>query len=179
METQWKFSCQRNDAFLLLPQTPVIKDEECVVPPRRSAVSETLKPVPSSTHNHSQVRAQTFARMMLDVDINWGSWPLTTWLDALCCFLLIGWLDNGMNSECALQEDILTWCSTSRYLFSVAVELCQNVEERDLRDDQLLFLVLVERRCGQVEREVQKRGLQHLLLILLLLQQRLLLFCRL
>lgn len=65
------------------------------------------------------------------------------------------------------------------YLLRVAVELPQDVEERDLRDDQLLLLVFIERRRGQVEGEVEERGLQHLLLVLLLLQEGFFLFCRL
>lgn len=64
-------------------------------------------------------------------------------------------------------------------LLCAAIELVEDVEERNLRDDELLLLVLVQRGGRQVEGQKQEGGLGHLLLILLGHQQGLLLFWRL
>lgn len=64
-------------------------------------------------------------------------------------------------------------------LLCAAIELVEDVEERNLRDDELLLLVLVQRGGRQVEGQKQEGGLGHLLLILLGHQQSLLLFWRL
>lgn len=64
-------------------------------------------------------------------------------------------------------------------LLCAAIELVEDVEERNLRDDELLLLVLVQRGSRQVEGQKQEGGLGHLLLILVSHQQSLLLFRRL
>lgn len=67
----------------------------------------------------------------------------------------------------------------SPHLLVVSVELGQDVEERDLRNDELLLLIFVEGCGGQIQRQVQEGGLRHLLLVLVLKQMGFFLFCRL
>lgn len=45
------------------------------------------------------------------------------------------------------------------YLLSVAVELAQDVEQRNLWDDQLLLLILIQRSSWQVKGQEQEGGL--------------------
>ena len=63
------------------------------------------------------------------------------------------------------------------YLLSDAVELGQDVEERHLGDNELLLLILVQGGGRKVQCQVHKRGLHHSLLVLVIMQQLLFLFC--
>lgn len=63
------------------------------------------------------------------------------------------------------------------YLLSDAVELGQDVEERHLRDNKLLLLILVEGSGGEIQCQVHEGGLHHCLLVLIIMQQLLFLFC--
>lgn len=65
----------------------------------------------------------------------------------------------------------------SWYLLGDAVELGQDVEERHLGDDELLLLILIERGRGKVQCQVHERGLHHRLLVLIIVEQLLFLFC--
>lgn len=63
-----------------------------------------------------------------------------------------------------------------KYLLCAAGELSQDVEERNLWNNKLLLLILVQRRSWEVKGQEQEGGLRHLLLVLLCQKQRLLLF---
>lgn len=45
------------------------------------------------------------------------------------------------------------------HLLCVAIELGQNVEQRNLRDDQLLLFILIEWSCWEVKGQKQEGGL--------------------
>lgn len=45
------------------------------------------------------------------------------------------------------------------YLLGVAIELAQNVEQRNLWDDQLLLFILIQWSCWEVKGQKQKSGL--------------------
>lgn len=53
------------------------------------------------------------------------------------------------------------------YLLCAAIELAQDVKQRDLWDDELLLLILVQWSCWEVKGQEQEGGLRHLLLVLL------------
>lgn len=65
------------------------------------------------------------------------------------------------------------------YLFHQPIELGQYVEEWNLRDDELLLLILVEGSGGEVQAQVHESGLHHFFLILFIPEQLLLFFGRL
>lgn len=69
--------------------------------PRRSAVSEILQPVNLTSTSMPRSKSQRlhFLVLMLDVNINWSSWPLTVRFYALCHFHTIGWFDNCTNKQ--------------------------------------------------------------------------------
>lgn len=55
---------------------------------------------PAGTNNHATVPEMTcFPSLMLDMNINWSSWRLSTWFYASCCWHVIGGLDNCMNEQ--------------------------------------------------------------------------------
>lgn len=62
----------------------------------------------------------------------------------------------------------------TEYLLCAAVELAEDVKQRDLWDNELLLLVLVQRGRWEVEGQEQEGGLGHLLLVLLSYKQCLL-----
>lgn len=72
---------------------------------------------------------------------------------------------NSVKFESAflIKEDKL-W--ETLHLLCAAVELAQDVEERDLWDNELLLLVLVQWSCWEVQCQKQEGGLRHLLLVL-------------
>lgn len=82
---------------------------------------------------------------------------------------------ENVKGERSLSRATVQMC----YLLRDAVELGEDVEERHLRDDELLLLVLVEGGSREVERQVHEGGLHHRLLVLIILQQLLFLLCRL
>lgn len=61
----------------------------------------------------------------------------------------------------------------NRYLLCAAIELGQDVKERDLRDYKLLFFILVQWSSWEVKGQKQKGRLRHLLLILICCKQSL------
>lgn len=63
------------------------------------------------------------------------------------------------------------------YLLCNAVELGQDIEERHLRDNELLFLVLVEGSSREIQSQVHEGGLHHCLLVLVIMQQLFFFFC--
>lgn len=63
------------------------------------------------------------------------------------------------------------------YLLSDTVELGQDVEERHLRDNELLLLILVEGSSREIECQVHEGGLHHCLLVFIIMQQLLFFFC--
>lgn len=64
-------------------------------------------------------------------------------------------------------------------LFCAAIELVEDIKQGNLRDDELLLLVLVQWGSREVKGQKQEGGLGHLLLIFLCDKQSLLLFWRL
>lgn len=57
------------------------------------------------------------------------------------------------------------------YLFSDAIELGQDIEERHLGNDELLLLILVEWGSRKVQCQVHKGGFHHCLLVLIIMEQ--------
>lgn len=81
--------------------------------------------------------------------------------------------------RCCNSTHGLVFCVEGAHLLRAAIELVENVEQRNLWDDELLLLVLVQRGCREVKGQKQEGGLGHLLLILVGNKQSLLFFWRL
>lgn len=69
-------------------------------------------------------------------------------------------------------------CGASN-LLRAAIELVEDIKQRNLRDDELLLLVLVQWGSREVKGQKQEGGFGHLLLIFICDEQSLLLFWRL
>lgn len=106
--------------------------------------------------------------------------------------LLVGFVFLSVNAENRMffivDKSLQRCCdSTHGFVFRVegahllraAIELVEDVEQRNLWDDELLLLVLVQRGCREVKGQKQEGGLGHLLLILVGNKQSLLFFWRL
>lgn len=72
--------------------------------PRRSAVSETLKP---GTNSHAVVKGIEIP--MFDVNINWGSWFISAWMYTFCCCCHIIDRFDSLHKCTGIQVLLLKW----------------------------------------------------------------------
>ena len=89
---------------------------------QQSAVTEILKPAhlaPTIMPRSKWLRSHFFPILMVDVNINWSSWPISAWHCELHCCHIIGWLDNQMNKyvycEASPGHVRAVWTSQSRH----------------------------------------------------------------
>lgn len=88
-------------------------------------------------------------------------------------------IDNNWSNAAEAARLLPCVAAAAPNLLCAAVELVEDIKERNLRDDELLLLVLVQRGSREVKGQEQEGGLGHLLLIFVCDEQSLLLLWRL
>lgn len=92
----------------------------------------------SSRSNAMVKRTEMTEIQMLDENINWSSWPVSTWLYALNCCHMIGWLDYHEWAQDFLKT-IKQKVACEVHLFKTC--LCSKLKQKDVTSNKLLYEV--------------------------------------